>query len=202
MLSDGLVLNVCAVVAFAVAVAMQQQSLPCGPNTTFGLLLFGFRTAHSRVAGPRTSMSRVGSLIAVHGVAGATGGSLVLGAAFGGIGSLIRVSPAIAFRAGIAVFALGVSNLLGVAVRCGSLRDTETDRRWIDGSPWFWAAPNGFTLGTGLLTRVGFCSWYALPLICLMPHSITVDPIISRAAGGIVAVGGALLALAAVLSSS
>lgn len=131
--------------------------------------------------------------------------------------------------------------MLGVAVRCGSLRDAETGRRWIDGSPWFWAAANGFTLGTGLLTRVGFCSWYALPLICLMPHNITVgliaggsygiartalwpivgivdhrrsgslrhaanlrrfDPIISRAVGGIVAVGGALLALAAVLAFS
>lgn len=98
-----------------------------------------------------------------------TGGSLfaglLVGAGLGYSGSLVPSDVR-----------LGLGTLAAfVAVACGSVEvagrriqppqwNRETPQRWMYAGPLRAALRNGFTLGLGFTTRIGFLIWYAVPL--------------------------------------
>jgi hypothetical protein len=70
--------------------------------------------------------------------------------------------------------------------------DRETDRRWLDYHDWRTAALNGFALGLGFTTRIGFWLFYAV----LLAAFATADPVLAAtgtAAYALSRVGGSLL---------
>jgi len=46
-------------------------------------------------------------------------------------------------------------------------RDTETEFRWVEQSSFRWATKTGAVLGVGIATRIGFWTWYIIPLTAL-----------------------------------
>lgn len=43
--------------------------------------------------------------------------------------------------------------------------DRETPARWVDRGPFVWASTMGGLLGIGFTTRIGFWSWYFIPVL-------------------------------------
>jgi hypothetical protein len=52
--------------------------------------------------------------------------------------------------------------------------DRETDTRWLEHNDWRTAAYNGFALGLGFTTRIGFWLWYLVPLTAF----VAADPLL------------------------
>lgn len=96
-----------------------------------------------------------------------------------------------------------LTGLAALAVLMGALTkpapwqlDRETDRRWLDYNDWRTAALNGFALGLGFTTRIGFWLFYAV----LLAAFAIADPVLAATGTAVYAlsrVGGSLL-LAAV----
>ncbi len=88
------------------------------------------------------------------------------GAALGWLGSLVSARDRIVAISLLAL-ALAAGGLL--QLRTGSRhwlweRDCETAQAWLRHGALPWAILNGAALGSGFLSRIGFVSWYAVPL--------------------------------------
>ncbi|MEV4617407.1 hypothetical protein AB0J74_01665 [Asanoa sp. NPDC049573] len=92
-----------------------------------------------------------------------------------------------------------LTGLAALAVLLGALTrpvpwqlDRETDRRWLDYHDWRTAALNGFALGLGFTTRIGYWLFY---FVLLAAFAIA-DPVLAAAGTAAYAlsrVGGSLL---------
>jgi hypothetical protein len=89
---------------------------------------------------------------------------IVTGALLGGAGGFLPLEPrvAIASLLGVIAIILGTLEIGGRRVRLPQL-DHETPQSWMNAGPLRWAARNGFTLGLGAISRIGFPLWYAVP---------------------------------------
>ena len=65
----------------------------------------------------------------------------------------------------IAMLLLPILSLDVIGIRIHLVqRNTETPKRWIDEGRYHWAFKNGAALGFGGSTRLGFWSWYLIPI--------------------------------------
>jgi hypothetical protein len=80
---------------------------------------------------------------------------------------------------GLAAAILGFSALAKPSispVQC----DRETPIRWKLGGPLWWAIRNGWSIGVGATTRIGFWSWYVVPVMSFL----AADPLLGIAIYG------------------
>ena len=99
----------------------------------------------------------------------ATGAGASVGALLGLAGSSLGDTA----RAGLAtVLAVGAIAIVAWELLGGRLRipqaERETPRRWLQHHAILAAAVNGAALGTGVLTRIGFWLWFAVPAGALL----------------------------------
>lgn len=90
---------------------------------------------------------------------------LVLGAVGGFLSSNLRIVTG-SLLALVAVVVGGLA-IVGHAPPILQ-RDRETPQRWIHYGALQWAAWNGFSLGLGVLSRLGFWLWYVIPFGALL----------------------------------
>jgi hypothetical protein len=95
----------------------------------------------------------------------------VAGALLGVVGSVIQAYEYVAIAGFVGLIAVGAS--LTHIVRHRPQRDRETPRLWIQGGHLTWAIRNGFTLGIGARSRIGFWLWYCVPVAALCSSSPT-----------------------------
>lgn len=112
---------------------------------------------------------------AVHALAGLVAGTAA-GALLGFLGSHIPIDLRIAAASVLAVVAVlvGAAELISPRTRGPRGFDRETPQRWLHTGPVTWAIRNGFALGTGFTSRIGFWLWFVVPLSGLLPGSPTV----------------------------
>jgi hypothetical protein len=91
---------------------------------------------------------------------GATAGAM-LGLAGGQLTSSTRA--AIATLLGIVAVVVATLEVLGHRVPLVQ-RDTETPHGWLAAGPLLWALRNGWSLGLGAGSRLGFSLWYVIPV--------------------------------------
>lgn len=96
---------------------------------------------------------------------GGSGTGFVLGA----IGSAIHEEARLVLATvlGTAAVAVGLGELHGRRL-CVLQCSRETPQRWLETGPLGWAVRNGAALGFGASTRIGFSSWYTVPLTALL----------------------------------
>jgi hypothetical protein len=92
-----------------------------------------------------------------------------------------------------------LAGLAAVAVLCGASAQVfpwqlnrETHRRWLEYEDWRTAATNGFALGLGFTTRIGFWLFY----LVLLSAFVVADPMVSAVGYAVFAVsrvGGSIL---------
>lgn len=89
---------------------------------------------------------------------------VVTGGLLGAVGSLVPLEYRIATASllGVIAVTLGSLELGGRRVRLPQL-DHETPQSWMNVGSLRWAARNGFTLGLGAISRIGFPLWYVVP---------------------------------------
>lgn len=97
-----------------------------------------------------------------------TAGGILGGAALGAFGSVLpdSVRLAIGTLGFLALCVVGVLQVRGRRVRLPQ-RNKETPQRWIQKGPVRWALKNGFSLGLGFGSRLGFWLWYVIPLLAV-----------------------------------
>jgi hypothetical protein len=99
---------------------------------------------------------------------------LLFGALLGGLGAWLAsyIRAGLWATAGVLGIVFGVLELLrGKAALLE--RDCETSQRWLHQGPLRWAAKNGFMLGLGFTTRIGYCLWYWVPICAFLSGSIS-----------------------------
>jgi hypothetical protein len=98
-----------------------------------------------------------------------TAGAAITGGLLGALGSILPEAARTGMATGLAVLAVPVAvvELVGRRVRPWQ-RDRETPQRWMHRGPLAWAARNGFSLGLGAFTRLGFALWYVIPVAALL----------------------------------
>ena len=102
-------------------------------------------------------------------VLASTVGAAFAGAALGTIGQVIALDHRVAAGLALAVVAVAMG-LFGLAkvpigvLQCGR----ETPQSWINLGGIAWSMRNGLALGCGVTSRVGFWSWYLIPVASLM----------------------------------
>lgn len=92
-----------------------------------------------------------------------------MGAILGNVGYWLPqdLRIALASLSALAAIAMGSLELGGRRtwlMQC----DKETPQRWLKHGALRWAARNGFTLGCGFTTRIGFWLWYVVPVGSLL----------------------------------
>lgn len=101
--------------------------------------------------------------MAIHALAGAVGG-VAAGGLLGSIGSItpaaVRTVIGIVVASTVLVSSIAFSGYEKYRVLAF---DRETPQSWVRTSIG-WAVRNGATLGIGFATRIGFISWYLIPL--------------------------------------
>lgn len=145
-------------------VALLQQTLPWGPNAISGIASLAVSRGHQTIDWRITAT--VYAIVAT--IAG-----LLVGAILGGLGSLLNTDV----LSGLwALFAL-LSVIFGIfelwrgkaaLLQC----DRETSQRWLHDGPLSWAAKNGFALGLGFTSRIGFFAWYWVPVAAFLSANI------------------------------
>lgn len=99
----------------------------------------------------------------------ATVAAVTTGALLGFLGGLIpndvRVGGATLLA--LAAVAIGVLELRSKGVRLPQVNH-ETPRSWIHAGGLRWAARNGWALGIGAMSRIGFWLWYVVPISALL----------------------------------
>jgi hypothetical protein len=103
--------------------------------------------------------------------AAALSAGLAAGAVAGTIGSLAGAAgdrPLVALVGALSLVL--VLDAVGLRVALPQ-RDAETPRRWVDERRSSWAWKTGAMLGFGGLTRLGFPSWYVVPLAAVATGS-------------------------------
>lgn len=104
-------------------------------------------------------------------VSSAIGSAVLAGAAFGLLGAALEpASRALLAGAAVAVIAVGAI-LRPVPWQL----DRETDTAWLTYQDWRTAAYNGFALGLGFTTRIGFWLFYLVPLTAF----VVADPLLA-----------------------
>jgi hypothetical protein len=123
----------------------------------------------ARVSGCFGSSVVAGAVLVLSAMTGAA-----LSGAFAGLlGAAVEPS----LRALLALAAVTVS-VAGAAFKAVPWQlDRETDTRWLGYNDWRTAAYNGFALGLGFTTRIGFWLWYVVPLAAF----VTADPLLGAA---------------------
>lgn len=124
--------------------------------------MFGIATAGGRRGHDNFNWRIKASIYAVSSLLGGAATGLVLGA----LGSVVPVDVRIAACAGLAIVLLGVALAhLRVSSSCPMIeRDRETAQSWLEFGPAAWAVLNGLALGSGFASRIGFVSWYVVPV--------------------------------------
>jgi hypothetical protein len=92
----------------------------------------------------------------------------LVGALLGVLGSMLSASVRItgASLAALTLAVLATWHIYGTEAPMLE-RDCETAQRWMELGPVRWAVLNGAALGIGFVSRIGFVSWYAVPVACL-----------------------------------
>lgn len=123
----------------------------------------------ARVSGCLGSSVVAGAVL----VLSAMGAAALTGAFTGLLGAALE-PPTRALLAMAAVSAV----IVGAAFRPVPWQlDRETDTRWLRYNDWRTAAYNGFALGLGFTTRIGFWLWYVVPLAAF----VAADPMLGAA---------------------
>jgi hypothetical protein len=109
------------------------------------------------------------------------------GAALGALGALL---PGQSRVTGASVAALSLAGVGLAQLRPGSRhrlweRDCETAQAWLRHGAVRWAIMNGAALGSGFGSRIGFVSWYAVPLAALAFGSPALGALIYGLYGGV-----------------
>lgn len=118
---------------------------------------------HRTKAQPKRTLKLVS-----YGFAGAAGGAIA-GAALGFAGGALPTSVRAALAALLGLLAIGVAVAELSGHRVPRLEfDRETPYGWLRPGPVSWALRNGFALGIGAKSRLGFWLWYAIPLGSLL----------------------------------
>lgn len=88
----------------------------------------------------------------------------MLGFLLGELGSLIAQDFRVGLATVLTIFAsaLALSELMGNPITIPQF-DKETPRRWVQEGASYWAIKNGFSLGLGFTSRIGFWLWYIIP---------------------------------------
>jgi hypothetical protein len=120
----------------------------------------------------RNSHQRIWVQKAVSYWAAATVAGLVAGGLIGWLGALLGQEARLAVGGVVAVggMTLGGLDLFGRPVAVLQF-DRETPKVWLRRGPLAWSVRNGASLGLGVFTRLGFWSWYAVPLGALLTGS-------------------------------
>jgi hypothetical protein len=96
-------------------------------------------------------------------------GGATAGAALGFAGQFLSDTVRVAGATGLGVLAAVVGAVELAQIRLRPLQcDRETPQRWMDTGALRWAARNGWVLGIGATSRIGFWLWYILPLSALL----------------------------------
>lgn len=142
----------------------------------------------ARVSGCFGSSVVAGAVLVLSAVAGAA----LAGAFAGFLGAAVEPS----LRALLALIAVSAV-LVGAALRPVPWQlDRETDTRWLGYQDWRTAAYNGFALGLGFTTRIGFWLWYVVPLSAF----VVADPVLGAAGYSVFAL--TRVSLSALLTSA
>lgn len=132
-------------------------------------------------------------------VAAALGGvsaGAVMGLAGGSVGAEVRTLVGALLGLG----ALGIGSLALIGRPMPELQcDRETPQRWVHAGPLRWAARNGLALGCGATSRVGFWSWYAVPLGAFLSGDVALGALL-YGSYGLARGAGAWLLIAAAAS--
>jgi hypothetical protein len=121
----------------------------------------------ARVSGCFGSSAVAGALL----VSSALGSAALTGAVLGLLGAVLEPAT----RALLAVAAAGAV-AVGVILRPVPWQlDRETDTAWLTYEDWRTAAYNGFALGLGFTTRIGFWLFYLVPLTAF----VVADPAVA-----------------------
>lgn len=109
------------------------------------------------------------------------------GAVLGLLGSLVGERERIVATSLVAVAfaAAGLAQLRPRSSHWLPQRDCETAQGWLRYGAVGWAVLNGGALGTGFLSRIGFISWYAVPLASVAFGSAALGALIYGAYGGV-----------------
>lgn len=96
-------------------------------------------------------------------------GGLLAGGSLGFFGSTLSepVRLAIGTLGFPALAVVAVLECQGRRIRLPQ-RNKETPQRWIHEGPLRWALNNGFSLGLGFGSRLGFWLWYVIPLLAVV----------------------------------
>ena len=98
---------------------------------------------------------------------------LIVGALLGIAGSFLSLSFRGAIGGVLAVIAVAAGSLEIFGRRIKPLQfDCPTPRHWMQKGPLRWATRNGLALGFGATSRIGFLSWYVVPLGALLSGSL------------------------------
>jgi hypothetical protein len=95
-------------------------------------------------------------------------GGAVAGGVVGSIGALVPVAFRVAVGTALALVLVVVPLLW---LRWLPQIDRETDQDLLGRGPVIWALANGFLLGTGVTSRIGYWIFYLLPVGCFVAGS-------------------------------
>lgn len=98
---------------------------------------------------------------------------LTLGFLLGLVGSMIEETTRIGLATLLGVVAAGLGIVELAGTRLHPLQwNRETPQRWVDEESSFrWAIRNGFALGSGAMSRIGYWAWYVVPIGSLLTGS-------------------------------
>lgn len=136
----------------------------------FGITASGGRRGQSNVDWRiKTAVFALASTLCAAGV----------GAFLGLLGGLASTQTRIAVGAlaALALAILGVAYLTG-RYRSMVQRNCETAQAWLDRGPLQWATMNGASLGVGFMSRLGFVSWYVIPVASFLSGDAVLGAII------------------------
>lgn len=106
---------------------------------------------------------------------------MLAGAVLGAAGAILppEIRIAMASLLALAAVFVGSLELLGTEIKLPQC-DYETPQRWLHKGALMWALQNGFSLGIGATSRIGFWLWYAIPLGAFL----FADPVLGAAIYG------------------
>lgn len=93
----------------------------------------------------------------------------IVGALLGLLGGLVptEARSAVGALAALSLAVIGIAYLTG-RYRDMVQRNCETAQGWLDRGPLHWSIRNGAALGVGFMSRLGFVSWYVIPVACFL----------------------------------
>lgn len=109
------------------------------------------------------------------------------GATLGGLGGLLseQIRITLGSVAALVLAGVGLAQLRPASSFRLLERNCETAQGWLQLGPVWWAIVNGAALGSGFLSRIGFVSWYAVPLASLAFGSPLIGALVYGLYGGV-----------------